>query len=789
MAKSVYTLILMLISAFGYTQTGTISGTVKDEKTGESLPFVNVVVQNTTTGTTSDENGTFKLEKLRPGYYNIAFSCLGFETKILSEIEVFNHKPIILEITLQPNETQLQEVVIRPQVFLKPVESPNSIRSLGVTEIKRAPGSGQDISRVIQTLPGVATTPASNRNDIIVRGGGPSENQFFVDEFEVNAINHFTTQGASGGVWGIIDANQLQNFNLSTGAFPIYADNALSSVFDLDLKKGNAQKFESQINVGTLQRGLNFNGHAGDKVRFLTGVRQANFNLIFADRPIIPKFTDAIAKIDVDLSPKTTISVFAVAAIDNLDFNTDVELTDENLYALERVRKIDQTTYTLGAKWSQQWKNGISKLVYSHNSLQNTVTKYLDNDESKQKILDYASTETAHRLDLKNTFYFGKVKFSSGLLYKYQQYDVTNKSFQVGANGITPVDFANVLSVNQYGLYGALSMKFFADKLAVSAGVRADANDYSDAFSNPFQQISPRVALAYSVSSALKINASYGLYYQNPSLTSLGFVENDVLVNKNSLKPIANTQYVVGTEYQSKFDASFSLEGFYKDYKNYPLSVNDQISLANLSAGFGVFGDEALEATSEGRSYGFEFFYQQKLFKNFYGMLSYTWVRSEFTNGSDDYIASSWDYRHILSATIGKRFNNNWEIGAKWVYYGGIPYTPYNEDASALIANWDLKNRGILDYSRLNSERTSAYHQLDLRVDKKFFFNKWSLNIFADIQNVYNYVGGVAPDLILDRDENYQPQTDPSNPDAYLVKYADEQGYGMRPNVGIIVEF
>jgi len=789
MAKSIQILFLIFISVYGYSQTGSIIGTIKDKQTGKSLPFVHVVVQNTTTGAISDENGVFKLEELKPGYYNLTFSFIGYQTHKIVELEVFNHKPIILEIALQPDAAQLDEVIIRPKVFLKPVESPNSIRSLGVTEIKRAPGSGQDISRVIQTLPGVATTPASNRNDIIVRGGGPSENQFFVDEFEVNAINHFTTQGASGGVWGIIDANHLRNFNLSTGAFPIYADNALSSVFDLDLKKGNTEKFESQINIGTLQRGLNCNGHLGEKVTFLAGARQANFDLLFADRPIIPKFTDAIVKMDIDLTSKASLSIFAVSAIDNLDFNTDVELTDENLYALERVRKIDQTTYTLGSKLSQRWKNGISKLIYSHNFLQNIVTKYMDNDESKQKILDYFSNETVHRFDLKNDFYFGKVKFTNGLLFKYQKYDVTNKSFQVGANGIIPVDFANVLSVNQYGFYGAVSLKLFSDKLEASASVRADANDYSDAFSNPFEHLSPRFTLAYSISDALKINGSYGIYFQNPSLTSLGFVENYELVNRNILKPITNTQYVVGGEYQTKFDASFSLEGFYKNYKNYPFSVNDQISLANLSAGFGVFGDEALESTSEGRSYGFEFFYQQKLFKNFYGMLSYTWVRSEFTNGSNDFIASSWDYRHILSAIIGKRFNNNWEIGAKWVYYGGIPYTPYNEEASSLIENWDLKNRGILDYMRLNSERTTAYHQLDVRVDKKFFFGRWSLNIFADIQNVYNYVGGMAPDLILDRDANYQPQINPANPNAYLTKYADEQGYGIRPNVGVIVEF
>ncbi len=754
------------------------------------MPFVAIQIQNTNKGIVTDDNGQFLLSGLNPGYINIEASFLGYEKYLVYEIQIFNNKPVQIEILLKENSTELDEVVIKPKLFEKPVETPNSIKNMGVTEIKRVPGGGQDISRIIQTLPGVTSSPAINRNDIMVRGGGPTENSFYVDDFEVNAINHFSTQGASGGIWGIIDANHLSNFNLSTGAFPMYADNTLSSVFNLELKRGNTDKFESQINLGTIQRGVNFDGPIGEKTTFLAGIRQANFDLLFTNSPIIPLFTDGIAKLNIRITQKSELELFGISAIDNLNYNTDIELTDENFAALERARKIEQVTYTAGAKLTHYWKNGNSKFIYSHNNLKNSVIKYLDNDETKEKILNYNSYETTERLEIRNLFYLGNYKLTSGINYKKANYDVTNNSYQVGTEGISIYDYNNKLSIDLYGLYVNIGNQFMNNKLGISMGFRMDANNFSKEFSNPLQQFSPRASISYELTNNLSINASSGIYYQNPSLTSLGYIENDMLINKtNNIKPIKNFQIVLGSEYNTKFNSAISVEGFYKNYQYYPFSVNDKISLANKGAGFGVFGDEELVSTSEGRSYGVELFYQQKLFKGYYGMFSFTWVKSEFKNSDEKYTSSSWDYGNIVSIIIGKRFRDNWEIGGKWMYYGGIPYTPFNEEASALIANWILKNRGIEDYTKLNQERTNAYHQLDIRVDKKFFFKKWNLNLFLDLQNVYNYVGGIAPNLILDRDDENQPQVNPEKPDSYIIKYAENEGFGIRPNLGFIVEF
>ncbi len=771
-------------------QQGVIKGRVFDAANNENLPYVSVGILGSNTGTITDENGRFEIDRLKPGYYNLQITYMGYEPRTLYEIQVFNSKPAVVEVGLNQSVESLDEVVISSGMFSKPKQTPVSLRKLGVTEIIRSPGGGRDISRVVQALPGVASSPASNRNDMIIRGGGPSENRFYIDGFEVNAINHFTTQGASGGVWGILDANQLKQLNLITGAFPAYAHNALSSVFEIRLKEGNPDRFDLQLNMGVLQRGINANGPLGKHTTFLAGVRQANFDLIFRSRPVIPSFTDALIKTVTRINDKNKLEIFGLMASDDLNYNTDVKKTDENLYTLERVRRIKQSTYTTGIKWVKYWKNGHSDFIVSRSSLTNDITKYKNNDETQEKLLDYYSEEAVNSVSLRNILRFESYRIGFGASFQHKKQTVENMSYHVTANGIHPVDFQNELAFQKGGAYINLIRSFLDNKLDIAMGLRTDFSNYSEEFSNPLEQLSPRLSLSYKITDQWTLSANTGIYYQDPPFTALAYTGNEKLVNKeNHIKPVRAVHYIAGVEYTTTFNSSLTLEGFFKQYSRYPFSVTDGISLANKGAGFGVYGAEPLTSTSEGRSYGLELMYQQKLYKGFYGMLSYTFVKSEFTNGDNIYTPSSWDYGHLLSLSVGKIFPHNWEVGAKWVFYGGIPYTPYDEAASAIKQNWNIRNRGLLDYTKLNSMRTTPYHQLDFRIDKKFYFKKWNLNLFADIQNVYDYIGGLPPNLIPDRDENHHLQTDPNHPDSYLLKYAEPEGFGIRPNLGVILEF
>ena len=170
-------------------------------------------------------------------------------------------------------------------------------------------------------------------------------------------------------------------------------------------------------------------------------------------------------------------------------------------------------------------------------------------------------------------------------------------------------------------------------------------------------------------------------------------------------------------------------------------------------------------------------------------MLAYTYVISEFKDKNDSYVPTAWDSRHIVSLTGGKRFKKGWELGMRWLFSGGSPYTPYDIPTSSLIANWNVNGIGVLDYNRLNSEREESFHQLNIRVDKKIFLNKFNLNFYLDIQNAYGKKTKVAPILLLQTDAAGNVMVDPNDPSRYLTKTIDNESGIVQPTIGIIIEF
>jgi hypothetical protein len=233
----------------------------------------------------------------------------------------------------------------------------------------------------------------------------------------------------------------------------------------------------------------------------------------------------------------------------------------------------------------------------------------------------------------------------------------------------------------------------------------------------------------------------------------------------------------------------FSLEGFYKNYTRYPFSLEQGISLANLGSDFGVIGNEAVNSSSEGRALGVEFLYQQRLYKGFYGILAYTYVISEFKDQNGIYTPSSWDSRNIVTLSAGKTFKKNWDIGIRWRYSGGSPFTPIDVATSSLIQNWNINGRGLPNFGLLNTERLGFFHQLDVRVDKKFFFPKWNLNFYLDIQNLYNFQVETEPILTVVTDANNNPLVDPDNSEAFQTELLSNIAGTVLPTIGIIIEF
>ena len=335
-----------------------------------------------------------------------------------------------------------------------------------------------------------------------------------------------------------------------------------------------------------------------------------------------------------------------------------------------------------------------------------------------------------------------------------------------------------------------MSRSFLETRLTLSFGLRTDFNSYSSTMMNPLTQLSPRISASYGLTEMLNLNFSTGRYHQLPPYTSLGYSNlQGEFVNKNNLKYMTADHFVTGLELIPTENIQVTLEGFYKSYSNYPFSIRDSVPLSSKSADYGIFGDEALISTASGRAYGVELLGRLKEFNNINLVFSYTLVRSEFEDLNSMMIPSSWDNKHLFNLTGTRKLGRNWDIGFKWRFVGGAPYTPYDYEKSSNKIAWDLQGRAYLDYSLFNTERLKAFHQLDIRVDKQYFFSNWSLMLYADVQNVYNHKADQPDFLIRESDSNGNPVTDPSDPLKYSLKFLESEVGTVLPTVGVIIEF
>lgn len=798
--KKLVLLLLLMTSTAVLSQGAKVIGTVRNSMNNQPIPFAKVQIIDMQKGGVTFDDGTFEITGITPGVYSFKASASGFRDQVINEITVTTARVVQLDFTLEEIISEQQEVTVRANPFTKRVESPLSLRTLNSTEIERLPGANRDVSRVLQALPGVASR-ATFRNDIIIRGGAPSENKFYLDGIEVPNINHFATQGSSGGPVGLLNVNFIREVDFYSGAFPANRANGLSSVIAFKQKDGNPDAIITNFAVGSSDIALTLDGPIGKKVDFIFSVRRSYLQFLFAalKLPFLPTYNDMQYKVNYKINEKNKISFIGLGALDDFMLNTkvndkvtDPEQREFNEYILGNIPTQDQWNYTFGVNWTHYSKNSYQTVVLSRNMLKNLAVRYAGNIVSEaNKLLDYSSFEAENKLRFEHLYNKNGWRVNVGFGYEYARYNTSTFNRIIIQGVPTDLNYASDLYLSKGSLFGQLSRGLFDERLNLSASLRTDVNNYSSSMMNPIDQLSPGFSFNYKVNKSVGINGSIARYHQLPAYTILGFRDlNGDLVNKeNGLKYIRADHAVLGGEYFAKWDARFSLEGFYKKYDRYPFSLKDSISLANLGSDFGVIGNEAITSTSKGRAYGLEFLYQQKLFKGYYGIVAYTYVRSEFLDKNQQYVPSSWDSRHIVSLTGGKRFKKNWELGMRWLFTTGSPYTPIDIYTSSLKQVWDVTGQGILNYGLLNTEREASFHQLNVRVDKKFFLEKFNLNFYLDIQNLYGYQTEVAPLLLLVKDEAGQPLTDPNDPTRYQTKLVRNTSGIVQPTIGIIVEF
>ena len=767
-----------------------VKGTVIDKSSRQPLEFINVMIVGLNKGGVTNAEGKFSIGQVPPGIYRLQASAIGYKTVTTPEY-ILSTRDLHIQIEMEENQTELEGVTVTASPFRRDIESPVSLRIIGLQEIEKSPGANRDISRIVQSYPGVAFSPIGYRNDLIVRGGSPSENRFYLDGVEIPNINHFSTQGASGGPVGILNADLIREVNFYTGAFPTDKGNALSSVLDFKLRDGDMERNSLKATLGASEVSLASNGHLGKKTSYLVSVRQSYLQFLFdmLGLPFLPTFTDAQFKLKTRFDARNELTVLGLGGIDKMKLNTKAD-DEDNEYILSYLPKIQQETFTLGAVYRHYAGAHVQSVVASHSYLNNRNTKYQQNDESDPDhlMLRLRSTEQNTQLRLENSSSFRNWKVTVGTSLDYSQY--SNTTFQkVYTDRAQTFDYHTYLGIMRWGLFGTINYTSIDERFTASLGLRADANNYSAAMKDLSDQLSPRLSLSYQLTEHWSLSGNAGLYYQLPPYTALGFKNNNGLyANKYALRYMQVSQGSIGLNWRKGDTFEVSVEGFYKDYDKIPLSVADDIPLTCKGNDYGVIGNELLTSTAQGRSYGAELLLKWLVAKKLNLASSFTLFKSEYrTDKESEYIASAWDNRFIFNLRGTYNLPRHWSVGMKVSCIGGAPYTPYDADKSSLVTAWNAQGKPYYDYTRYNEERLPAFTQVDIRIDKTFYLKRCMLGFYIDLQNIAGSKLKQA-DVLMSTGVIKNPDA-PIAEQRYVMKSLKQESGTLLPTLGITFEY
>lgn len=732
----------MIIFNLQAVAQGIIRGEVTDADNKSGLFGVSVSVLDEENGASTDENGKFEITGLKPGMYRLEFSYIGYQTVIETDLMVMSGRPLIIDVSLSEQLIESEGITVTAGYFNETLNATTSTVGLSREEIRRFPGGFEDVVRTVTTLPGVTVQNDGGRNDLLVRGGGPSENLYIINNIEVPNINHFGTQGNSSGSLSFINLDFIDNVEFSTGGFNARYGDKMSSVMSLETTRGRSDRIGGKALIAATQFGINLEGPVNSMGDFIFSARKSYLDLIFKANglPFIPTYTDYNLLLDFDLSPKDKIFILGLAAVDRIDRNLD---DAEGRVVNAGIMDNTQDQFISGINYRHLMSAGYLDATFSYHRNQ---YRFAQSDSAG--VPYFRSDAGEEELGMKVSGFYGlskTLRLRLGLSAKSVRndnqtnfaefiYDKSGNRIPIAITGL-PQKLSSDAVFNKYAAFIEADWNAL-QKLEINAGVRAD---YYDPLRREFY-LAPRLGVQYQLTPSIKLKSSFGSYFQQPS--------NVWLINpfNRSLKALRNDMAILGFDYRLYDDTRITVEGYYKQYSNLPTGtisgLNDYYVLTNTGASFGgrednfqSFGFNNLVSGANGTAYGIEISAQKKFSDTpFYYQFSLSLGKSEFTAGNGKKYPGQYDQRMIFNLAGGYVFDNNWEISGKFRVFTGTPYTPQYRPSENTANPGSVENVP----EEYLSERLNTSHHLDIRVDRYFNFTNWTLIVFLDIQNIYN---------------------------------------------------
>lgn len=765
--------ITITVKGSDFPKPGGIQGQVIDDHTEQALPGVNILVLDTEFGTATDENGWFLLSNLQAGSYHVRFEMMGYKPQTKLNLPVSPDRNLVLTVHLQRTVLEMQNIVVTPDFFKKAKDAVISDRSVDFTEIISDPGSSMDVQRMMQTLPSVVSG-SDQYNEVVVRGGAPGENLFVMDHIEIPNPNHFGEQGSGGGPIGIINPMFINEVDFYAGSFPARYGDKASSVMDIELREGNRNKFEMQIDMGMHGFGALAEGPINQgRGSYLVSYHKSYLDLIIANTGLtaVPQYYNMQAKVVYDLSKKHKIIWNGLYGNDKISLEEDAYTDISNIYFVD----VKGYEYASGLSWKGLWSKQLYSLltVYKvENFWWNKVSTtdqgliYTKDDlESNLAIKGDLVYRLSKRSEITTGFSVNNVDYSyrdwgaEDTLFAYHYYLDGNPAPQLLSDWPytgtvdSSVTVAELEYFDEWEIDKAIQSRKMAfhfqykwnpvDKWTLIGGLRYDYFAFTG-----FKSLSPRLGLSYQFTPVTKINFGLGRHYQSPTNYYLALNEkNSDLKNKHT------DQIVLGLEHLLARDIRATVEAYSRQYHDIPvpLSMTTADSLDDTD-------DEYVNAGT-GHVEGIEIFFQKKLYDRFHWILSYSHYISKREDprfpGTE--YNSSFDFRNVFTFVLGYKedlrekawyrrmkekawyqwtswllpFGDEIELSLRWRYLGGRPYTI--QDYDPYTQRWYISGNRAL-----NTERFPEYHRLDLMLNRRFIFEKINLVVFLDIQNIYN---------------------------------------------------
>ena len=758
--KRIHTVLLLLLlfsPLLAQQKPGKIGGRVLDQRSLTPLVGANIVLQGTGLGAATDEDGLFLITDVLPGSYNLEIYYIGYHTVKRSNLIVSPNRTSTLEVHMEENYLEGETIEITGSFFDKPRDAVVSTRSMNYEEIRRSPGDLVDIQRAVQALPAVISGN-DKLNEIIVRGGYPGENLFLMDNIEIPNPNHFPVQGSGGGPINLLNSYMVRNIDFYAGAFSSRYGDKASSVMDISLRNGATERFMAEANMGMAGLGLLLEGPAGSRGSYIVSARRSYLDWIIKSTGLtaVPQYYNFQGKMTLNLNSKNTLLINGLYGSDNINIEGDEEAGFSR-----GAENVDTRNYqfiygaTLKTIWNRQ--------LYSFTTVSGVQSDYFaEVYENPGREVFFVNDSRENEYTAKTDFVWSpahRLNLDFGASFKVSRfnYDVKNDPdtlFIYDPNGSKPDSAIGIfrtypeyridrkVTSSKTATYAQFSWDFLL-RWRITGGFRYDYFEYTD-----FNTWSPRLGLSYQVFSGLSLNLAYGKHYQSPSYIELAGNETN-----RKLRSKYNHQYVGGIDYLIRDDFKIMLELYYKDYRDVPinkiLTTDDPFD----------FDDGTYLNEGSGDSRGFEIFLQKKMVHRFSSIVSYAYSQSRSLDPRfKSYYPSDYDYRQVLNFLTGYKYpfrDQDWyrqirskiwfqifswlpflpademELSVKFRYMGGRPYTPpvyYPE-----LREW------IVEAGQpLNTSRYPVYHRLDVRIDRRFIFQKLNLVIFFDLVNIYN---------------------------------------------------